>query len=1352
MAQVIKKYAPGGEITYTDNPPIKVYGVFYDPDELMRNISKSLNEDLNMRGLSGTYRDRYKQQVLNQAKGLIEGSIRLENDGRFYSDSPEFGTTTSNFSKGHRFDKGSSKNATEKEIANDVKLDANRFLYRGFADGKFNSYNTPKKYTFDINQAILDKLGSIENFISLDEIDNKTGLKKTDNRIAFLTNLGIEEQNKLRSNIPYRRKFSYHGGTNEDIASGWSTRYEKEIANINNLVKSLSEGLTNEELSNLSGNYPNLGLLLDNGKDSDSYKAFIAKQQQKETQEKQKQEAEKAANNKYINSFLYFPGSPYKQSYLSYNNDIYNYDNLNDLYNTNAEIKTILDSYRDANTELIKLSDENQNKFHAQYGVDLTDLFNDIRRSDYKIVKAWNDDIFNSDNGKFYIVDKEGNILKGTLTYNNTSETFDFVTDDSTISLGKMSSSLSNPHAKKVVIPKGQYGLTVIPVEEPIAKESKSSRNPVASLSKEKNEQEEQETGFKITDSDKLRLGSAMVDVASAALGFVPGANIGSFVAGVGSTLGELVADIDDAVYHRPNSQGLLSIAGETALNLGMDAISLVPTGKTVKSVSALRKISKYVPYLMTSVQASKAIFSSDERQSIISTLDKINKFNFSELDTKDYQNIAFLGRTLLAGKKIKETVGTRKSNVKQDIDEVSAKYKLTNGKEIEVKTDVDNTKYARFKFFNKNKIQDNALTSKLKSEVESSVRPEIETRLKNENNKLTEGKLSDSELQVKIDNEVNTKVKELIGDNPTFIDKSSSTKYTTYSDSENLDIPKGSDLWFAKRFKFADNYYGKGYYQPKPENKSIKQTSKETSNQVELKNKSVELSKEELSKILSRIPKSQRTKQSIEKIQDKYKVLSENKGKEKALAEVQKWVNKKIIKNKKFKQGGNIPKYQYPFAPLPKYSLPVFEQDKFDLSKALSIPESDILTAPLAHKPISEMSIAEKAAYKAAYNNNKSSAAAKKLFSEYYEYKQKVEDSGGGQSNKSIEFKPSYSDILDNLSVGLNALGNYSQYKTLKEGLEYYKPTAPDLGHIAVIGDYTSSQAGENAAKTLTNQAERMANSTSDARLGNATVLEGITKGNQYRLQGINADVAARRQSRAASDELRRKQSLVNNETLNQSEQNRVAFNNMLTQAKTNYIATQYQNAQRYIDEKRNRFRGLENYTKDLLYKQKVGNLQKQAESQLSNTIGSYLNQAKNYFNDNNIDISGLSNDQITSKYMTESSEGKNIMQKINKNIEDTYMPLFTNLAIDNYKPKTIFDWFPTKTTTYDGGTIVVRKKGGTLKNKEKIQRLKDYNKYKIEAMKENSKTFRESNREFNKTYRALSAGTLKLLQEAIN
>lgn len=151
------------------------------------------------------------------------------------------------------------------------------------------------------------------------------------------------------------------------------------------------------------------------------------------------------------------------------------------------------------------------------------------------------------------------------------------------------------------------------------------------------------DAGGVIKTSDKVGLGAAMADLASVGLGFVPGANLVSTGIGVGSSLAEFGADWA--------SDGLdLGDAGRLAMNLGMDALSLIPVGKTLKATRALGKIRKSIPLIMTAVNAANFL-DPTLRAEYSKTLSKLTKGDIKSLNTGDFKNLSAIASTVLMGK-----------------------------------------------------------------------------------------------------------------------------------------------------------------------------------------------------------------------------------------------------------------------------------------------------------------------------------------------------------------------------------------------------------------------------------------------------------------------------------------------------------------------------------------------------------------------------------------------------------------------------------------------------------------------------------------------------------------------------
>lgn len=150
------------------------------------------------------------------------------------------------------------------------------------------------------------------------------------------------------------------------------------------------------------------------------------------------------------------------------------------------------------------------------------------------------------------------------------------------------------------------------------------------------------DAGGIIKTSDRVKMGAAMADLLSAGLGFVPGANIASAGIGAASSLAEFGADASDGLEWGD--------VGNLALNLGMDAISLIPAMKSIKAMKAMGKLAKFVPVIMTAIGAS-SLFNDRERESLTASLKKVTSGNVKDLSTDDFKNLATISRVVLGGK-----------------------------------------------------------------------------------------------------------------------------------------------------------------------------------------------------------------------------------------------------------------------------------------------------------------------------------------------------------------------------------------------------------------------------------------------------------------------------------------------------------------------------------------------------------------------------------------------------------------------------------------------------------------------------------------------------------------------------
>lgn len=194
------------------------------------------------------------------------------------------------------------------------------------------------------------------------------------------------------------------------------------------------------------------------------------------------------------------------------------------------------------------------------------------------------------------------------------------------------------------------------------------------------------DAGGIIKTSDRVKMGAAMADLLSAGLGFVPGANIASAGIGAASSLAEFGADASDGLEWGD--------VGNLALNLGMDAVSLIPAMKSIKAAKAMSKLAKFVPLIATAIGAS-SLFNDQERESLTSSLKKVTSGNIKDLSTDDFKNLATISRVVLGGKNFLKSQdgkimsrlrGTKRApSTKQEI------FVVVKGRENPIKVQVNN-------------------------------------------------------------------------------------------------------------------------------------------------------------------------------------------------------------------------------------------------------------------------------------------------------------------------------------------------------------------------------------------------------------------------------------------------------------------------------------------------------------------------------------------------------------------------------------------------------------------------------------------------------------------------------------
>lgn len=194
------------------------------------------------------------------------------------------------------------------------------------------------------------------------------------------------------------------------------------------------------------------------------------------------------------------------------------------------------------------------------------------------------------------------------------------------------------------------------------------------------------DAGGIIKTSDRVKMGAAMADLLSAGLGFVPGANIASAGIGAASSLAEFGADASDGLEWGD--------VGNLALNLGMDAVSLIPAMKSIKAAKAMGKLAKFVPLIATAIGAS-SLFNDQERESLTSSLKKVTSGNIKDLSTDDFKNLATISRVVLGGKNfLKSQDGKIMSRLRGTKRAPSTKQEISvvvKGRENPIKVQVNN-------------------------------------------------------------------------------------------------------------------------------------------------------------------------------------------------------------------------------------------------------------------------------------------------------------------------------------------------------------------------------------------------------------------------------------------------------------------------------------------------------------------------------------------------------------------------------------------------------------------------------------------------------------------------------------
>ena len=220
---------------------------------------------------------------------------------------------------------------------------------------------------------------------------------------------------------------------------------------------------------------------------------------------------------------------------------------------------------------------------------------------------------------------------------------------------------------------KAQAGVRMAPIEPKSTQTIQPTKvdnttKLYASLSGKENARNQFLAQDTLTGTDLVRLGSAITDLTSAVAGFVPGLNIASTATGMASSLTDFGADMTDLANDRKGVSFLDSL-GTLGLNLGMDAVSLLPGLKSFKAASAIKRIASYVPHIAGAIQTYNLITDDNLKRSVGETLAKVSSLDVSRLNTQDFRNLAYLGRTILGVKGAYKQITSRKTKATGNVE-----------------------------------------------------------------------------------------------------------------------------------------------------------------------------------------------------------------------------------------------------------------------------------------------------------------------------------------------------------------------------------------------------------------------------------------------------------------------------------------------------------------------------------------------------------------------------------------------------------------------------------------------------------------------------------------------------------
>lgn len=274
----------------------------------------------------------------------------------------------------------------------------------------------------------------------------------------------------------------------------------------------------------------------------------------------------------------------------------------------------------------------------------------------------------------------------------------------------KINYTVTLPKNKEGGVLKAQLGVKVSDeVPEPVNTQPKpKKKRPLngrdMTLSSVNNYNKELEAGQDFDAGQARRLAYSLIDLGSAVGSLIPGANLASTAVGVAMTTANAAEDFSDAIDGKMSYWDATKNAG---VNLGLDAISLLPALKAVKIGKIAKTVLKTIPRLFGYAQAVNLITSEDAK-ALGKTFAKLGSGNLDQLNTQDFTNITQAIRiATMIGRDTKGTYRKAKSKIGSKTGEVEIKGTVGDQEVVtKVKREDVTSKKLGYKYIDDTKVK----------------------------------------------------------------------------------------------------------------------------------------------------------------------------------------------------------------------------------------------------------------------------------------------------------------------------------------------------------------------------------------------------------------------------------------------------------------------------------------------------------------------------------------------------------------------------------------------------------------------------------------------------------------------